>query len=122
MSGNKLNYKIINWAAFFLLLYLVFSNVGLWWGILVKIVSLLAPFIIGFAFAYALTPVVKWLERKGVRRWLAVVGVILVILLIVAGLLVLILPLLYDQVVLLVDMVSKVLNNFDNDSRMVECK
>ncbi len=115
MSGKRLNYRIINWTAFLLLLYLVFSNVGLWWGMLVKIISLLAPFIIGFAFAYALTPVVKWLEKKGVRRWLAVLGVIIVILLILVGLLVLILPLLYDQVILLVDMVSKVLNNFDND-------
>ena len=115
MSGNKLNYRIINWTAFLLLLYLVFSNVGLWWGILVKVVSLLAPFIIGFAFAYALTPVVKWLEKKGVRRWLAVLGVIIVILVIIIGLLVLILPMLYDQVSLLVDMVAKVLNNFDND-------
>lgn len=39
----------------------------------------------------------------------------MVILLVVVGLLVLILPLLYDQASLLVDMVSKVLNNFDND-------
>ena len=115
MSGNKLNYRIINWTAFLLLLYLIFSNIGLWWGMLVKVVSLLAPFIIGFAFAYALTPVVKWLEEKGVRRWLAVLGVIMVILIIIIGLLVLILPMLYDQVSLLVDMVAKVLNNFDND-------
>jgi predicted PurR-regulated permease PerM len=75
----------------------------------------LAPFIIGFAFAYALTPVVKWLEKKGVRKWLAVLGVVMVILLIIVGLLVLILPLLYDQASLLVDMVSKVINNFDKD-------
>ncbi len=115
MLDNKLNYRLINFTALLLLLYIGLSNIGLWWGIFTKVVSILAPFIIGFAFAYALTPVVKWLESKGVRRWLAILGVIMVILLVVVGLLVLILPLLYDQASLLVDMVSKVLNNFDND-------
>jgi len=115
MLNNKLNYRLINCTALLLLLYIGLSNLGLWWGIFVKVVSILAPFIIGFAFAYALTPVVKWLEKKGVRKWLAILGVVMVILLIVVGLLVLILPLLYDQALLLVDMVSKVINNFDKD-------
>ncbi len=115
MLNNKLNYRLINATALLLLLYIGLSNLGLWWGIFVKIISVLAPFIIGFAFAYALTPVVKWLEKKGVRKWLAVLGVVMVILLIIVGLLVLILPLLYDQASLLVDMVSKVINNFDKD-------
>ena len=115
MLNNKLNYRLINATALLLLLYIGLSNLGLWWGIFVKIISVLAPFIIGFAFAYALSPVVKWLEKKGVRKWLAVLGVVMVILLIIVGLLVLILPLLYDQASLLVDMVSKVINNFDKD-------
>ena len=115
MLDNKLNYRLINFTALLLLLYIGFSNIGLWWNIFVKIVSILAPFIIAFAFSYALTPVVKWLQSKGVRKWLAVLGVVMFIVLIVVGLLVLILPLMYDQVILLVDMVSKVLNNFDND-------
>ncbi len=115
MLDNKLNFRLINFAALLLVLFIGLSNISLWWDIFCKVVSILAPFIIGFAFAYALTPVVKWLEKKGVRKWLAVVGVVMLLVLIVVGLLVLILPLLYDQVVLLVDMVSKVLNNFDND-------
>ena len=58
MLNNKLNYRLINATALLLLLYIGLSNLGLWWGIFVKIISVLAPFIIGFAFAYALSPVV----------------------------------------------------------------
>ena len=68
MFKNKLNYGIINLAAFMLLLYIGVTNIGLWWGILEKCLSVLSPFIIGFVFAYAFTPLVHWLEDRGINR------------------------------------------------------
>ena len=113
MSKNKLNYRIINLAALMLLLYIGVTNIGLWWGIFTKIVSVLAPFIVGFAFAYALTPLVRFLDKK-LPRGMAVVIVILGSLLIVFGIIAITLPLLYDQLSLLIKMIIEVLNNFSD--------
>ena len=98
MSKNKLNYRLINITVLMLLLYIGFNNINLWIRIISKIVSLLGPFIIGFVLAYAIHPVVQFLERKGVRRWLALVAVILFLVLALVGLLILVLPMLYDQI------------------------
>lgn len=111
MNSNKLNYTIINLTAFLLLLYIAVSNVGVWWGILVKVISIMAPFIVGFAFAYAFTPIVQWLENKGLRKSLAVTVVILGLILIVGGLLAVTLPMIYEQLALLAKMILEVFDN-----------
>lgn len=64
MTRNKLNYKLINITTLMLLLYIGLSNINLWIAIITKVLSVLAPFIIGFIFAYALYPIVKLLEKK----------------------------------------------------------
>ena len=110
MEKNKLNYKIINLAALMLLLYIGVTNISLWWGILVKCISIIAPFVVAFAFAYALTPLVRFLDKK-MPRWLALLIVILGVVLLVVGILAITLPLLYDQLTLLIKMIIEVLNN-----------
>lgn len=114
MHSNKLNYKIINITALMLLLYITFSNIGLWWGLFVKCISVLAPFIVAFAFAYAFTPLVRWLNKKGLSKGFSVVIVLLGIILLVAGILAITLPLIYEQLSLLVKMIMEVMNNFDS--------
>jgi len=110
MLKNKLNYRIINLAALMLLLYIGVTNISLWWGILVGIVSIIAPFIVAFAFAYALTPLVRFLDKR-LPRWLALLIVILGVVVLVLGLLAITLPLLYDQLTLLIKMLMKVFSN-----------
>lgn len=114
MFSHKLNYRIINLAALMLLLYIGVSNIGLWWGILMKCMSVLSPFIIGFAFAYAFTPLVRWLEKKGISRVFSLLIVIFGILFIVIGLLAVTLPMLYDQLSLLIQMLVEVFQNINH--------
>ena len=95
MFKNRLNYGIINTTALMLLLYISFSNINLWWQIISKCISVLLPFIIGFAFAYALTPLVRYFQKKGVNSSLANIIVILGIIIIIFGLLALTLPVIY---------------------------
>ena len=57
----------------------------------------LAPFIIGFAVAYLLTPLVDWLERQGIGRTLCVSIVLIVFLILVSGSSLLLLPLFHLQ-------------------------
>ena len=113
MFSNKLNYKVINLAALMLLLYIGITNIGIWWGIFAKVMSLLAPFIVGFAFAYAFTPLVRVLDKK-LPRSLALIIVILGSVLVLVGILAITLPLIYDQLSLLIKMVIEVLNNFSD--------
>ena len=99
MKNNKLNYKLINITAFMLLLYITVSNVGTWYDILGRLINITLPFIIAFALAYALTPAVKWLVRNGIPKWLAITFVAFSMVLIVFAIVVLTLPMIYDQLV-----------------------
>ena len=93
MFSNKLNYKIINFTALMFLLYIGVSNIGMWWNILSIIISVLAPFIIAFAFAYAFTPIIRFLTKKGFKKSLAVFIVTIAVILIITSLVVITLPL-----------------------------
>ena len=97
MFKDKLNYKIINLSALMLLLYIGVSNISIWWGLLSKIISILSPFIIGFSFAYAFTPLVKWLQKKGINKTFSIIIVVFGIIFIILALLAITLPMLYDQ-------------------------
>lgn len=99
--SRKLNYGLINLTALMLLLYIGFTNVEVWINILSKTGSILLPFIIAFAFAYSLMPIINFLKKRGLKEWMAVTIVVVTIVLIVVGLLVATLPLIYDQLILL---------------------
>ena len=114
MFNNKINYRIINVAALMLVLYFGILNIEIWWGVFTKCLSILAPFIIAFAFAYAFTPLVRWLESKGIKKKLALLIVILGIVLLLLGILAITLPLIYDQLKLLIKMLVEVFQNFNN--------
>ena len=113
MIKNRINYKLINLTCLVLLIYLIVSSVGLWWGFASKIVNAFAPFIIAFIFAYAFTPLVRWLQSKKLSKGLSVLIVVVGIILIIGLILWITLPLIYDQLSLLVKMVVKVVKNLD---------
>ena len=114
MFKDKLNYKIINLSALMLLLYIGVSNISIWWGLLSKIISILSPFIIGFSFAYAFTPLVKWLQKKGINKTFSIIIVVFGIIFIILALLAITLPMLYDQLSLLIKMLIEVFNNISD--------
>ena len=108
---NKLNYKIINLTFLLGLLYIAVTNIGVWWGVFLKMVSVMAPFIIGCVFAYAFTPFINLLRRKGISKNLAVTITVLGSVLLVGGIIAIVLPLFYDQLSLLIKMVKEVIDN-----------
>ena len=114
MQENKFNYRIINSLALIALIYALVMIVMLCWDILAKVISMLAPFIIGFAFAYAFTPLVRWLQKKKIGKSLSIIIVVIGIIILLGILLWITLPLLYDQLSLLVKMVVEVTNNLSN--------
>ena len=113
MFQKKLNYAVINLAALMILLYIGLSNLGLWWGILIKCASLLAPFLVAFAFAYAFTPLVNYLDKR-LPKAMAIIIVVVGLILIVGGLLYFTLPMLYEQLSLLIKTLMQVFRTFDD--------
>ncbi|MBR3211256.1 MAG: AI-2E family transporter [Bacilli bacterium] len=111
MTDKKLNYRILNVLAIVALVFICIHLLEMCWGFLGRVIQLLLPFIIGFVFAYAFTPLVKWLEKKKIKRGIAITIVIVGLVLFIGGLLWITLPLLYDQLSLLLKMVLEVLNN-----------
>lgn len=114
MFSNKLNYKVINFTALMLLFFIGFSNIKMLTSCIKKIVTLLFPFIVAFTFAYALYPLVKKLIRRGMKKKLAVTIVIIGISLVILSLIIVTLPIIYDQLLLFSKYIISVLNNIGN--------
>lgn len=70
---------------------------GLLFIALAALNDILLPFVVGIILAYALSPVVDMLERRGVGRGLASLGVVTLIIVVVLLLVILIVPLLARQ-------------------------
>src|SRR5262245_50638197 len=69
-------------------------------GIFLYLLSdILLPFVLGMAIAYFLDPVVGWLERRGSSRAIAASGILVGFFLVGVLILLLILPVIVEQVV-----------------------
>lgn len=81
-----------------------------WLGVLIALViflsifsSILLPFVAGMALAYLLDPLADWLQRRGLNRLMATLVILLVFVILFVGALLLLIPVLIDQLVGLVD-------------------
>lgn len=99
MFKNKLNYKLLNILILVVIIAILFETFNTWGGILNKVFSILLPFIISFAIAYALYPCVRKLQDKGVRKSLAILLVVVAVLSIIIFLFSITVPLVYEQLV-----------------------
>ncbi len=103
MIKNKLDFKLINIALIAVICFFIYQANPLWLGILNKILKIILPLFAGFVIAYALYPLLKFLESKKIPKGLGV-GIIIAILVgIIATLITLLIPLLSTQIVSLID-------------------
>lgn len=114
MYKNKINYKLLNFLILMGLLYIIVTNIGAWFNILLSLISICMPFLIAFAISYALNPIVRKLISKGVKKNLAVGIVVVVVTIIIIALLVITLPLLYNQLVMFANNFGKVIEDIGN--------
>ena len=96
MYKNKINYKLLNFLILMGLLYICVTNIGTWFQIFSRVISVCFPFIIAFAIAYALYPLEKKLEEKGVRKSIAITFLVIISLLIIFGLIAITLPFMFS--------------------------
>ncbi len=117
MIKNKIDYKLINCALIMVIIFLLYRTGSLWIGIVKKIWDLSLPFIIAFAIAYALNPLVRYLTNHKVPKALAIMLVILLVLGIIAIFCIIVVPLLFGQMGSLFNGIITFLNEmtFDYD-------
>lgn len=113
MKREHINYKLVNILLLILIAYFILITSNYWGGMIGKIFSIMTPFILAFIFAYILYPFVRRLEEKGVRKPLALLAVIAVVLLIIVGLVWITVPVVYDQLLSFTKTVGDVINNFN---------
>ena len=97
MIKNKLNFKLINVALVVLIITLLYWSGGLWQTLIAKILEIFFPFLISFAFAYALYPFVDKLTKRKVPKKLSLLVVIVSFISIFIVLGSFIFPLLFEQ-------------------------
>lgn len=106
---NKINFKLVNIALVAFILFLIYRSGHLWTGIIGKVVQISTPFVIAFVIAYALYPLLKYLEDKKIPKPLAVFLIVALLIGLLAFVVFLIVPLLFNQTVsLLKDAISYV--------------
>ncbi len=114
MFRDKLNFKLINLLVLIVIIYIII-NTSNWWGSIInKLLSILFPFVVSFAIAYAFYPLVKKLQSKGVRKSLAVALVVVVTSCLFLGLIIVTVPVVYDQFLTLSKLVAQVLQDLSS--------
>ena len=110
MFENKLNYKLLNLLILVSIVFLLYFIKDLWMGIVTSIFNVVAPFILAFAIAYVIHPLVRKLVDAGAPKWLAIlivcilgIGLLLIVLLLT-------IPLIYEQSLLFLSNISVLLS------------
>lgn len=97
MIKNKIDYRLVNIALLVLTVFLLYKTGNLWTGVTGKALAITTPFIIGFVVAYALHPFVKWLQKHHVPKGFAIFLVVAIVVAVFGITLVLVAPLLFEQ-------------------------
>lgn len=97
MIKNKLDYKLINLAIIVFILFLLYQTGHLWMGIINKFMTIFLPFFFAFVFAYALYPMLKFLEEKRVPKGIGILIIMILVFGVMAILIGVIIPQLFGQ-------------------------
>ena len=102
MKTNKLNYKLVNVALLLVCCFLIYLTAPMWFGIAKKFISAITPFVIAFAIAYALYPVLRFMEEKGIPKGIGISIIVILLLSFIFLLFYALIPMVIDQMILLV--------------------
>lgn len=96
---DKINYKLVNLALISLIIFFLYRTGHLWIGVTSKFFKIMMPFIVAFVIAYALYPFLKYLESKKLPKGLAIFLIIAIFIGLLAFIIFLVVPLLYNQTI-----------------------
>lgn len=108
---NKLNYKLLNLLIIIAIICLLYLIKGLWIGIVVNIFKIISPFLLAFAIAYVIYPIVKKLIDAGAPKWLSILAISILGIGLLLIIIILTVPLLYEQILLFLSNISVFLSD-----------
>ena len=124
MIKNKLDYKLLNTAIIMVIIFLLYQTGNLWLGILGKIWDIILPFFLAFIIAYALYPVLTYLEGKKIPKWLSLTIIVILLVLIVVLMGVVIVPAIFKELPSLfnsiISFVKEISTKFKLDSSSIQ--
>ena len=111
---DKLNYKLLNLLIIIAIVCLLYLIKALWLGIVANIFKVLSPFLLAFALAYVIYPLVRKLIAAGSPKWLAVLAVCILGIGSILIIILLTVPLLYEQILLFLSNMSVLLSDLSS--------
>lgn len=108
---DKINYKLLNILIIIAIVCLLYFIRGLWIGVVVNIFNILAPFMLAFALAYVIYPLLRKLVNSGAPKWLAILTICILGFGSLFLLMVLTIPLLYEQILLFISNITMLLSD-----------
>ena len=109
--NDKVNFKLLNLLIIIAIVCLLYFIRGLWMGIVTNIFNVLAPFLLAFALAYVIYPLVRKLIDSGAPKWLAILTVCILGFGSLFIIIILTVPLLYEQILLFISNISMLLSD-----------
>ena len=116
MIKNKLDFKLINLVLIVLIVYLVHQTGFLWLGIVNKLWKIFMPFCLAFIVAYALYPLLKYLQSKGIPKGFAIFIITAIIIGLLSFVILLVAPLLVEQLASLFNNIITFLREVSTES------
>ena len=111
---NKLNYKLLNLLILIAIICLLYFIRGLWLGLVTSIFGIISPFLLAFGLAYVIYPLVKKLIDAGAPKWLAILTVCILGVGSLFIIIVLTVPLIYEQTLAFLSNISMFLSDLSS--------
>lgn len=97
MLKNKVDYKLINLSLIVFVGFLLFQTRNFWIDIVLTAWSIIMPFLLAFAMAYAFYPLLRYLQTKKIPKGFGVAIIVILILGMLAITVSLVIPLIFNQ-------------------------
>lgn len=114
MLNKSINLKLIHMALLAFILGVLYFTFPFWGTLLGLFIKILIPFVISFAIAYALYPFLIKMKKKGIPKVLGIIILSSIVLGSIGAIFYVLIPLLYDQIVSLVDVSFKTAKNLSS--------
>lgn len=114
MEEKKLNYRLLNLVLLLGAFFLFYNTLGLWKYITDKLIAIVTPFIISFVIAYAIYPFLVKLQKRGMRKSLAITLILVCIVGFLIILISLLIPIIAKQSIALIGVSSTLIQNISN--------
>lgn len=117
MIKNKLDFKLINIALIAIICYFIYQSSDLWLNIVNKIISIISPLFLGFVLAYAIYPFINYLNKYKIPKVFGIFLVLSLILIILFSVIILLIPILKEQIISLIDYLIIFIQNVNIENK-----